>query len=79
MTTQSKTYLLADPAAVAAKILAFNGPRLDPTKPTGEVETHGCKLSWVVANGSITITVVDKPFFISYGQIWNSVGELFGA
>lgn len=81
--TQSRTYTLTDPQAVVDKIAAVNGPKLDPTQPTGEVEAHGCKLAWSIApetpniHATITVTVLDKPFYVSYGEIWNQLGELF--
>lgn len=83
---QSRTYPLLNPQAVVDKIAAVNGPKLDPTQPTGEVEAHGCKLSWTIApatlgapgtSPSITVTIVDKPFYVSSGEVWSQLDKLF--
>jgi hypothetical protein len=75
--SQSKTYLMADPAAIAAKVKAAGGPQLDPTQPTGEASAEGVTIGWSIANNVITITVIDKPWIVSYGTIWSHVDSLF--
>ena len=69
----SRTYPLPNPAATVAKILAEGGPAIDPNQTTGSVETHGVKLTWTIADGQITVTVVSKPWIIPMAQI---IGEL---
>jgi hypothetical protein len=73
----SKTYPLPDPAAVAAKVAAVGGPRVDPTQPTGTASADGVTLTWVTADGQITLTIESKPFFISDGTIWAHADPLF--
>ena len=69
----SRTYPLLNPTATVAKILAEGGPTIDPNQPSGSVETHGVKLTWTIADGQITVTVVSKPWIIPMAQI---IGEL---
>ncbi len=76
--SQSKTYPLADPSTVAAKIKAAGGPQLDPTQPTGEASADGVKLGWSIVDGEITVTVLSKPFFVSYGAVWSHVDAVLG-
>jgi hypothetical protein len=73
----SKTYPLPDPSAVAAKIAAAGGPRIDPTQPTGTASADGVTLTWVIAQGHITITIEKKPFFLSDNFIWAHADPLF--
>ena len=73
----SKTYPLPDPAAVAAKIAAAGGPRIDPTQPTGAASADGVTLTWVIVDGHITVTIEKKPFFISTDFIWAHADTLF--
>lgn len=69
----SRTYPLPDPAAVAAKIAAAGGPRIDPHQPTGTATADGVTLSWSIADGQITISIVHKPWIISEGTVWSHV------
>lgn len=74
---QSKTYALVDPEKLTAKIQQLGGPAIDATKPIGTALAHGCQLQWLITGSNITITVLSKPFYVSYGQVWNALGELF--
>jgi hypothetical protein len=73
----SKTYPLVNPAEVCAAIERAGGPAIDPTQPQGTIDTHGCKLLYTIANGSITIDVLRKPWIVSYGQIFGQLDKLF--
>ena len=73
----SKTYPLPDPAAVAAKVAAAGGPRVDPTQRIGAASADGVTLSWSIADGQITLTIEKKPFFISDATIWAHADPLF--
>lgn len=75
--SQAKTYLLTDPAAVAAKIKAAGGPQLDPTQPTGQAAADGVTIGWSIANNMITITVISKPWVVPYSAIWSHIDPLF--
>lgn len=77
MALQTKTYYVTNVANLTAKFEQMDGPAVDFSKPTGTVETHNCNLSWSIAGAAVTITVLSKPFYVSYGQIWNSLTELF--
>lgn len=77
MSQQSKSYPMPDPAAVAAKVAAAGGPQICPTECTGSAHADGVTLTWVIANGQITITVKSKPFFVSYDTIWEHADSLF--
>lgn len=72
-----KTYTVTDPVKLSERFAQFHIPGVDFTKPTGDVEVHGCKLGWQTAVNAVTITVLSKPFYVSYGQIWNALSELF--
>lgn len=74
----SRTYPLPDPTSLAARIKSLNGPAIDPSQPTGEAKVHGCDLTWVIAGGQITVTVVSKPMFATYGMVFGKLDELFG-
>ena len=74
---QSKTYPIPDPTAVAAKVLAAGGPKIDPTQPAGEARAEGVTIGWSIANSQITVTVLSKPWIIPWGTIWSHVDALF--
>jgi hypothetical protein len=76
--SQAKTYLLSDPAAVAAKVKAAGGPALDPTQATGEASADGVTLSWSISQGKILITIIRKPWMIAYSAIWSHVDAALG-
>lgn len=73
----SKTYPLTNPAALAARIAAAGGPVIDPSQPTGEIAAHGCKLGYAIANGSITVTLLHKPFGVPDGMVFGKLDQLF--
>jgi hypothetical protein len=75
---QAKTYRLADPAAIAAKVKAAGGPALDPTQATGQATADGVTLSWSVNRGEVLITILRKPWMIAYSAIWSHVDAVFG-
>lgn len=77
MSQPSKTYPLTDPAAVAAKVAAAGGPRVDPQQPTGTASADGVTITWVIADGKITLTIESKPFFVSADTIWHHADSLF--
>jgi hypothetical protein len=73
------TYPCPDPAALAAKILAAGGPKIDPTQLTGTLPVeHGVHMNYDDENGKITITVLSKPFYVSDGEIKSSLDKFFG-
>jgi len=71
--SQAKTYPLADPAAIAAKVKAAGGPALDPLQATGQASADGVTLSWSISQGRILITIIRKPWMIAYSAIWSHV------
>ncbi|WP_297846269.1 hypothetical protein [Pseudomonas sp.] len=73
----SKTYPLTDPAALAAKVKAEGGPALDPTRPTGQASADGVTMGWSIADGSITLTIIKKPWIIPASTIWSHADALF--
>jgi hypothetical protein len=79
MSAPSKTYPLPDPAALADKVAAAGGPKLDPTQPTGEASADGVTIGWNIAGGEITVAVLSKPFYISLSTIWSHVDNLFAS
>jgi hypothetical protein len=76
--SQAKTYLLLDPAAIAAKVKAAGGPALDPTQGKGQASADGVTLSWSVNQGQILITILRKPWMIAYSAIWSHVDAVLG-
>lgn len=79
MSQPTKSYALPDPAAVAAKVAAAGGPKIDPTQPTGSAHADGVTMTWVIDGTPtrITLTVKSKPFFVSYDEIWSHADPLF--
>jgi hypothetical protein len=75
--SQSKTYPLPDPAAIALKVKAAGGPAIDPTQPTGEASADGVTASWSVSGGQVTITILSKPWIVSWGTLWAHVDAIF--
>ena len=65
-------------AAICAKIQSESGIAIDPASPTGTATTHGVTLSWVIADGKITISIDKKPFFVLCSAIYNQLDSLFG-
>ena len=76
--SQAKTYPLLDPAAIAAKVKAAGGPALDPTQATGQASADGVTLSWSISQGQILITIIRKPWMITYSAIWSHVDAVLG-
>jgi hypothetical protein len=79
MTMTSKTYPCAVAAAICAKIEAQGGPKIDRTVPSGDIKTHGCDLTYLIADREITITLVHKPGLMPASLVWSKLDELFGA
>lgn len=73
----SKTYYVTDVERLTAKFEQLGGPNVDFTKPTGDLVVHGCHIGWTIVGSAVTVAVLGKPFYVSYGQIWNALGELF--
>lgn len=80
MACDAKTYPLKpdEALAICAKIQSESGITIDPTAPTGTTSTHGVNLAWSIANSTITINVISKPFFISCSTIYSQLDNLFG-
>ena len=76
--SQAKTYLLTDPAAVAAKVKAAGGPALDPTQAMGQASADGVTLGWSISQGQVLITIIRKPWMIAYSAIWSHVDAILG-
>lgn len=51
----------------AAQIAAQQGIKLIGN--VGTIEKMGVKASYVYANGVLSITILDKPFFLSEGMV----------
>lgn len=72
------TYPCLDPAALAAKVLAAGGPKIDPTQTSGIIPPeHGVHMSYAIANGEIAISIQSKPFYVSDGQIKSALDGFF--
>jgi hypothetical protein len=76
--SQARTYLIADPAAVAAKVKAAGGPAVDPTQATGKASADGVTIGWSMSGGQITITILQKPWMVPYSAIWSHVDAVLG-
>lgn len=76
--SQAKTYLMTDPAAVAAKVKAAGGPALDPTQASGKASADGITIGWSIGGGQITVTILQKPWMIPYSAIWSHVATVLG-
>lgn len=73
----TKTYALPNPAAVAAKVAAAGGPQIDLTHSTGSAHAEGITIGWSIAGGSVTVSILGKPWFVSDNMIWSHVDALF--
>ena len=76
---QARIYVMADPVELAARVRAAGGPAVDPTQGAGEASANGVTLSWKTLQGQILITIVAKPWMVSYSFIWSHVDEVLGA
>jgi hypothetical protein len=76
--SQSRTYALSDPAAVAAKVKAAGGPALNPTQTTGQASADGVTISWSIGQGQILVTIVGKPWIVPYRAIWSHIDAVLG-
>jgi hypothetical protein len=76
--SQSRTYALSDPAAVAAKVKAAGGPALDPTQATGQASADGVTIGWSISQGQILVTILSKPWVVPYSEIWSHVDAVMG-
>jgi hypothetical protein len=78
--TSSKTYTLpTDLSALANRIALVGGPQIDVKALTGSASGDGVKLSWSIAHNSVTITVNEKLFFVSYSTIWSHADFIFNS
>lgn len=75
----SKVYPLTDPVALAAKIKAAGGPAINPTQESGTATADGVTIEWGCGDGKVLLTILKKPFFISYATIWSHVDAVFGS
>jgi len=75
--SQSKTYPLPDPAAIALKVKAAGGPAIDPTQPTGEASGDGVVASWSVSGNQVTISILSKPWALPWGLLWSKIDAIF--
>lgn len=75
---ESRTYPLSDPAAIAAKVKAAGGPAIDPTQAAGQASADGVTIEWSVANGEIVVTVLSKPWIVTYSTIWSHIDGVLG-
>jgi len=53
----------------AAQIAAKQGIRISLNGNAGTIEKMGVKADWVYEAGMLTITIVDKPFFLSEAAV----------
>lgn len=71
-------YPVLDKVALATKLKAEGGPDIDLNKTSGTLPPeHGVHLAYAVADSKITITVLNKPFFITNNQIKTALDEFF--
>lgn len=75
---QSKTYVMSDPAAVAAKVKVAGGPALDPSRVTGQASENGVTLGWSINEGQVVVTILRKPWMIATSAIWSRVDAVLG-
>lgn len=73
----SKSYTVTDLPALAAKIEAAGGPRIDLAMPTGSASSHGVTLAWTIAGGSIVVSCLAKPFYVTCAEIEQHLDALF--
>jgi len=66
----SKTYVvpLDKQDAAIAELKAESGIAL--IKPTGLASIHGVKVQYVISGTNVTVTLVDKPFFVTEGEVF---------
>lgn len=74
----TRTYQLNDPDAVAAKVAALGGPRIVPGECSGQAAADGVTISWAVADGKITVSILSKPWLISENTVWSHVEAVLG-
>ena len=77
--SQARTYPLLYPAALAAKVKAAGGPAIDPTQSFGKAAADGVTVGWLIANGQIVITILNKPWIVSYEAIWSHIDAVLGS
>jgi len=77
--SESRSYRISDPAAVAAKVKAAGGPAIDLTQPSGSATANGVTLGWTVGMGQIVITILSKPWIVQNGMIWSHIEGALGS
>jgi hypothetical protein len=78
--SQTKTYLVNDPAAVAEKVKAVGGLVIDLNNPTGTASKDDITINWDIVPGTpmqVMITITHKPFVLTYGSIWAYIDPIF--
>ena len=76
--SQARTYSIADPAAIAAKVKAAGGPALDPTQAEGLASADGVTIGWSMGPGQIVVTIISKPWVVPYSAVWSHVEAVLG-
>lgn len=69
-----KIYQVSDPLALIRHIQAEGGPIMSEASQ-GSVEYKGVHFTYVIVDKSITITLVDKPFFTTCDYIWGQLDK----
>lgn len=77
--SETRSYRITDPAAVAAKVKAAGGPAIDLTQPAGKATADGVTLGWTIGMGKILITIVSKPWIAQYSAIWSHIDSVLGS
>ncbi len=81
---KSKTYIVNDPAALAAKVKAAGGPAIDLAQPSGSASTDGVTLDWTITRmrgaqqgDVVTVSIAKKPDLLPWGLLWAKIDDLF--
>ena len=69
---------MIDPAALTVKVRAAGGPEIDPTQSSGRASADGVTIEWRIGEGEIVITILQKPWIVSYGAVWSHIDAVFG-
>lgn len=77
--SESRSYRISDPAAIAAKVKAAGGPPIDLTQPSGRATAEGVTLGWTMGMGQIVITILSKPWMVQNGMIWGRIESALGS
>jgi hypothetical protein len=76
--SQARSYAVADPGAVVAKVKAAGGPALDPAQASGQASADGVTIGWSVSQGWIVVTILSKPWVVPYSAIWSHIDAVMG-